>query len=460
MVKKIITILIIFTLCLSFSACDFHIASVDSLMRPPKLSGDSSLLQDAFESSINSNNSVIMKTPMSGDNRSSYLFYNLDKDETEEAFVFYSNPAVDEFAYASVFKKIDGAWSCISNIKGRGEEIYEVTFADINGDSVKELVISWTSPANSDLTKFSDFGSTNNPIMTIYSYNGSALTLIKTEIYTKAFIDDFNNDNADELFILNIDLANQTKNTVGRIISFNSDYEVVNDKQLTLTGMIEVFNIVTDNYMVDDKIHTRLYLDGLISETGVITEVIDICHENFDIDLPLYDSNISDESQTLRGVLTNSQDIDNDGIVEIPTSENLPYGISISNNTDENSSLNLTVWSEIVDDSLETDFKCLLNSTYGYMFIFPTESAEKITVVYNTDTTTLTFHSLDENGTLQYELFSLRAFSKLNWEKNDFGYTKLDEQGAYIYGYTILNNDENESIREFITENFVVTKQE
>lgn len=457
--KKIISILVVAVVCLSLSGCDFNIASVDSLMRPPKLSGDSSLLQEAFEDSVKYSESVIMKTPMSGDNRSSYLFYDLDNDGIQEAFVFFSDPAIEDVAYVSTFKKIDGNWSCISNIKGRGTDIYEVNFADINGDGVMELVISWSSTSQVELTSFSDFGSSRNRTMTIYSYNGSALTLIKTEVFTKAFVDDLNGDNSDELFVLNIDLSNQTKSTVGRIISFNSAYEVANEEEFTMTGMLEILNIVTDNYVSEDVVHTRLYVDGLISETGVLTEVIDISHSDFAIELPLYESNISEAPLTLRDVRTNSQDIDNDGIVEIPTLETLTSGTSISADVDEAMPLNLTVWSELQENSVVADFKCLLNSTYGYMFVFSEDAIEKITVVYNTDTTTLTFHSLDENGTLGSELFSVRAFSKLNWDENDFGYTKLDEKGAYVYGYLMLDNVNSESIVEFINENFVITEQ-
>lgn len=457
--KKIIAIIVVAVVCLTLSGCDFNIASVDSLMRPPKLSGDSSLLQEAFENSVNYSESVIMKTPMSGDNRSSYLFYDLDNDEIQEAFVFYSDPAVEDMAYVSTFKKIDGNWSCVSNIKGRGADIYEVNFADINGDGVMELVISWNSTSQVELANFSDFGSSRNRTMTIYSYNGSALTLIKTEVFTKAFVDDLNGDNADELFVLNIDLSNQTKSTVGRIISFNSAYEVVNEEEFTMAGMLEILNIVTDNYISEDVVHTRLYVDGLISETGVLTEIIDIAHSDFAINLPLYESNISESPFTLRDVRTSSQDIDNDGIVEIPTLETLTSGTSISGESDEAMPLNLTVWSELKENTVVSDFKCLLNSTYGYMFVFPEESIGEMTVVYNTDTTTLTFHSLDENGTLGSELFSVRAFSKLNWDENDFGYTKLDEKGAYVYGYLMLDNANAAGIIDYITENFVITEQ-
>ncbi len=452
--KKLIAVILVIFVCLSFSGCGFNIASVDSLMRPPKLSGDSSLLQEAFEESVNSE-TVVMKTPMSGENRSSYLFYDLDNDNEPEAFVFYSDPVVENLAYVSVFKKLNGEWSWVSNLKGRGEDIYDIQFADINGDTVMELAVSWRSSSSTELVSFDDFGASQSRTMTIYSYNGSALTLIKTESFNTVYIDDFNGDNADELFIINTELSNQTKNTVGKVISFNGNYEVTNTKEFTMTGILEVLGITTDNYIIEEKNHTRIYVDGLISESGVITEVVDITHEDFNVDLPLYNSNISNNSLTLRDVRTVSTDIDSDGIVEIPTLETFEYGVRISSESDVPMPLNLTVWSEINGNEILPDFKCLLNSTYGYMFLFPEESKGELTAVYNADTTTLTYHKLDANGTLGSELFTIRAFSKLNWEENDYDYTKIDEKGAYVYGYILYDDD----FLEYLTENFVLTGQ-
>ncbi len=453
--KKIIALLLTVVVCLSFGGCGLNIASVENLMHPPKLSGDSSLLQEAFEN-YTDNATVVMKTPMSGDNRSSYLFYDLDNDGESEGFVFYSNPVVDSFAYISVFKKLNGEWSCISNIKGKGEEIYDVQFADINGDAIMELAVSWNSLSSIELASYDDFGSSQSRTMTIYSYNGSALTLIKTESFNTVFIDDLNGDNSDELFIINTALSNQTKTTVGKIISFSNDYEVTNKREFTMTGILEVLNIVTDNYTVNEENHTRLYIDGLISENGVITEVVDISHSDFLVKLPLYDSNVSNSSLTLRDVRTTCTDIDNDGVVEIPTLETLEYGVRISSESDSAMPFSLTVWSELNLNETVTDFKCLLNSTYGYMVIFPQDSVGKITATYNVDTNVLTYQSLDENGTVGSELFSIRAFSKLNWEENDYNYVKIDEKGAYVYGYLLFDKDNADILTDYINKNFVL----
>ena len=454
--KRIVTTVILLVICLLFSSCDFNISSVDTLMRPPKLSGENRLLQTAFEESVENSNSVVMKTPISGDYRSSYMFFNLD-DGDKEALVFYSDPANDTLAYVSIFKIVDGKWNFVSTIKGRGEEIYEVRFADINGDSCYELIISWTSIIDGDKNN-ADLGATNKRIMTIYSYNGSSATLIKADEFTKMYVKDLNNDNSDDLLLLNIDMLKEEKKTKGRIIRFDEEYSVVQDSEFVMTSMINILNIVQDEITIDDVIYTRIFIDGSINETGIITEVICIDNNTFDIQLPFYSGNLTEMPKTLRDVNTYSQDIDNDGIIEIPTVENLLYGEKITGDFNEKSSLNLTVWSEVTDSELIVDFKCLLNGAYNYMLIFPEDWIGKYTATYNNNNEVLTIYFVNETGTLINELFYIKVFSELQWDENHYDYTKLDSKGAFVYCYYV--KDVNDDTFKELVENFIIIGQE
>ena len=452
--KKIVLIVLICIICISLSSCDFSIASVEALMRPPKLSGENSILQDAFENYIGKSTDVIMKTPISGENRSTYMFVDLDNDKVDEALVFYSDPTVDEFAKAGLFKKLDNKWELVSDIKGQGEEIYDVNFADINGDKKYELIFGWSNVADNEGSTGSVFGTSSERILTVYDYTGNDINLMITETFSKMYVGDFNSDNSDEFLIVNIDLTNVENRATGRILSYNGDYSVKNDISLQLSGMIEVLNIVTDEVKLNDNLHTRIYIDGCITETAVITEIIDIEHESYEITLPLYENNKSEKPVTIRDSRTQSVDVDNDGIVEIPTLETLPGGKRITENGDEFTTLSLTVWSELKEDTIETEFKSLLNTTYGYMFIFPKEWADKITAVYNTSTTLLTFYALGENDILGSEIFSIMPFSELKWNDDHSGYTKISSSGALVYGYK-LKSSSYITIDE-ITDNFVI----
>ena len=443
--KKIILIIICIIICLSFSSCNVNISSVDILMRPPKLSGANSLLQQTFESTVGDSESIIMKTPLSGENRSSYLLYDLDNDGVSEALALYSDPIKDKLACVSVFKFVNQQWSFVSTIKGKSEEIYAVDFADINGDGTFEILLSWSSAVSGNYLS-AGLSHNGDRLLSIYSYTGSSTTLLKNEAYTKLLVEDINKDNSDELFIINISLSNQEKMSLGRIVSFEDDYSISKELKFTLTGMLDVYNIVCDTYFINNEAHTRVYVDGSISESGIITEVIDVNHIDFQVELPFYESNISAQPVTLRDMRVYSQDFDNDGIVEIPTIEKLYGGVKFTSGSNEKDNLNLTVWSEVENNILSVDTKCLWNGNCGYMFIFPNEWIGKITAVYNEKNDTITFYSLDDDSAL----FSIKSVYELDWKEDD--YTKFDEDGVYVYGYSI-NDKQNEDLYIDIIEN-------
>lgn len=434
--KKIVAIGLIVVICLTFCSCDLSINAVDTLMRPPKLSGESILLQVAFEESLSSADSVIMKNPISGDNRSSFLFYDLDNDNSPEAFAFYSDPSTSETAYFTIFKKVSDNWVRVANIKGRGEEIYEIEFADINGDGVFEIVISWTFLSVLEKNKSNSFSNASDRVLTIYSYTEKETTLIKTEYFTKIFVDDFNNDKCDEILLLNINLANIENRTTARLLSFNSDYLVDRDITLTLSNMVDIYNVVTDNL----NGNTRIYIDGLINENTLITEVVDIKHDDFSTVLPLYESNTSEIPLTARGSQIYSRDIDNDGIVEIPTHEIMPNAFNTSNNSSELTPLSLTVWSEISDNKLHVDFKCLYNVAYNYYYEIPDTWINNISITYNTDSSVLCFYDISNSEIDNVEFISFKVFNTNEWDDYNGKYTKFLEDEFLVYTYVFNGN--------------------
>ena len=458
--KKISILFIAIIICCFFSGCNINISSIDTLMRPPKLSGENSLLQQTFESTVGDSESIVMKTPVSGDNRSSYLLYDLDNDSVKEALVLYSDPIKDDLTYITVFKYINEKWLFVSTIKGRSSEIYSVDFADINGDGNFEILISWSQVVSGDTFTPASMNSNGEKLLTIYSYNGGSVTLLKNEAYSKLLVADINNDSADELFILTISLTNQEKVTLGRIVAFDKEYSIEQELKFQLTGMLDVHNIVCDSYSIDEEFHTRVYVDGSISESGIITEIIDIKQSDFSISLPFYESNISSQPLTLRDVRVYSQDIDNDGVVEVPVIEKLPGGIKLSITDDEKSVLNLTVWSEVQENQMTVDSRCLLNGTYGYMFLYPEDWLGNITAVYNEKNATVTFYSLDDNETLISSLFSIKSAFKLDWEEENDEYTKFDENGVYVYGYSIVDDNNEDLYISTIEDNFILLNQE
>ncbi|MBR5246623.1 MAG: hypothetical protein IKV25_04545 [Clostridia bacterium] len=454
--KRILISVVFVIICLSLAVAFFNISSFESLLRPPRLSGDNSLLQHAFEKTVSNSDGIIMKNPLAGEHTSTYLFFDINNDGQEEAFVFYSDLSEDNLACVSIFKKVKNNWSFVSKIKSRSDEIYEVNFADINGDENYEILLSSKNTDDIQLVSNSDFTSFGNKLLSVYSFGDASTTLLKTEIYSSLNICDLNNDNADDLFLLNINLSDLEKKTTGRILSFREDYSVQQDISVLLTGMLDVYNMVTDTYVSNDVIHTRLYIDGAISERGVITEVLDVSHDDFQVTLPLYENNQSSQPTTLRDAKSISRDFDGDNIIEIPTFEIFPYAENILKGSSDRNSFNITVWNELDGKNILTDKKCVQNSSYKYFLIIDDAWLNEISFIYDSNNQTMTFYYIDSNGTFDKEIFSIRTFSSPEWSKSDSGYSQIKETSSYVYAVKYNNEDEETKFEDYIEQSFHV----
>lgn len=438
-------------ICLCFSGCDFSFLPANKLIRPPKLSGERSFLQQAFENTIG-NEFVQMKTPINGENRSSYVILDIDKDGNDDGLVFYSDPSVDEFARVAVFKNDGGEWKNVSVLVGLAEEIYEVGFNDINGDGKFELLISWTT-LNPDSSSNETLTLVGNRILTLYKFGNSSMTLLKTENFTKMYVSDFNGDGAEDIFLSTVSISNDTNKTTGRILTFNGDGTVNFDKSFSLIGMLDIVSIAADSVNNGEKGYARIYVDGILSEAAYVTDVIRFSFSDSKISLPFHSQAEGEIPVTARSNKVYSFDINSDGVVEIPTLQELPFSKHIDNTAEfKTNSLNLVVWSQLTGQKTVSVLKTLYNKSNNYYFIFEEEWISKITAVYNANSSLLVFYSV-ENGEVADKLFSVMTFSKSDWNENRYDFDLLFDGDAYVYGYKY---EQNEYIsKQKIKDNFV-----
>lgn len=453
MKKRILAVSAIFLcICFCFSGCDFTVSSAKELIRPPKISGEISSLQQAFEKSLG-NEFVQMKTPIKGENRSSYIIFDIDRDGSDEGLVFYSEHSADEYARVAVFKYDGSEWKNISVIVGLAEEIYEAGFNDINGDGKYEILLSW-STLNPDSSSDETLTLVGNRILTLYKFSNSAMTLLRTEDFTKLYVSDFNGDGADDIFLSTVNISFDASRTTGRIITFNSDCSVSFDKSFSLIGMLDIFGITSDSVKLGEKRYTRIYVDGILSEAALVTDVIQFSAFDSKITLPLHSQDSNDVPMTARSNKIYSSDINSDRIIEIPTLQELPFSKRIENNTNyKTNSLNLVVWSQLENNKTVPVLKTIYNKANNYYFVFEEDWITKITAVYNVNSSLLVFYSV-KNGVISDKLFSVMTFSKSDWSSNKYDFDLLFDGDAYVYGYKY---EPNEYIsKQEIKDNFVV----
>lgn len=300
---------------------------MDKLMRPPKLTGDNYQLQSVFEKAVGKK--VVLKTPAKGSYQSAFILHDADNDGEDEAFVFYVNESDASVVRMHVLDKVNGAWASVLDIKGNGSGVYSVEFYDLNGDTVPELLVGWSL-----------YGSKVNRILTVYECaaweDGSlGVEVLANEYYNEMTFVDVDFDGGSELFLVRFDDSEQIPQVFGGLYEMKRDtVSLIGEIKLDST-MSAVHSIGTDFLSADSGDMTRIYIDGIKSDTTLFTEVV--AFDTVSASLVRLVENAA--LQTLRTARIASYDIDADGLLEIPSLTEIP-GSSVKNE------LNLSVGSK------------------------------------------------------------------------------------------------------------------
>lgn len=434
-------------LCMLFSGCSLKVFTVDEMMHPPKLSGVNAGIQEAFEKSVNKKN-ITMKTPVSGEYRSSYVLFDFDGDDENEAITFYSTSTDETVVYMHLLDSVDGKWTSVADIKGLGSEVYKIDFCDMNADGISEIVVCWSL-----------YESRGNKILSVYEPDlRSGETVLKsiiTENFSQSITCDMDGDGKDELFNIVIDNTSGINKTYGRLLKMNDDLTISLASSVALTPAISIPSIKaeepqksttdkkddnsdkSDNSNDSDKKLTRVFIDSVINDTDMITDIIYWDKDSNMLISPLTAANITDSSPTLRSYKLSSVDIDKDGEFEIPINVSLPNSYSKTGDTKE--PLELTSWYQFKDGKLSVKSKRLMFYSSSYMFTLSEKLSSSVCVINDISERTSVFYKYDEKtGESGNELFRIVTMPVSDWQhrpKND--YSILYESDSLVYAYKI-----------------------
>lgn len=419
------------------------IVSVDSLIRAPKLTGENASLQEAFEKSLK-NAAVALKTPASGDSRSSYVFHDIDNDGLDEAFVFYALKSASNDIRVNVLSRdSSGEWESVADFQGAGNEVYSIEFVDMNDDGYKEILVSW---------QFAD--SKGNKNLSIYTCEHPAedsgklkVSLLKQDQYTEMISLDMNFDGKTELFLAVIDIAalEDVSATLGKAVAKllvlekdESDGSLIiyTKSRVELDQRAVAYKpLKYDIYEYEeDKYTCRVYLDAEIKDaSGMFTEIVCWDMEYGRLISPLL---VSGSVTNMRDIKTESRDFNSDGIIEMPSY--IP--VSGSGIYEENRQLTDTVyinvwWRYEKDDRWTVVERYIENKVDNYRFSIPEDWIGLFAVSIDTTAKKMSFYELNkENKSRGDLLFDIYACSEKAWQSlKDKNLELLKEDNNVFY---------------------------
>lgn len=292
---KIIVVSLLLAASVLLSGCSM--LTVDQMYKLPRRSEDYNNLQAAIDSAIVG---LEYCAPLTGENRQTVHMADLDGDGDQE-FLLFAKSNSERPLRILIFNLVDGTYVHTDTIESNGSAFDQVEYVQMDNTGGLELVVG---------RQLSDQVLRS---VSVYTFSREGAEQLVSANYSKFLTVDLDMDNLAELFVLRPGQSD-TDNGVAEL------YGVEN-------GIMERTNEVNMSASADQlkrvligKLHdgeTAVYAASAVGNTALITDVYAF------VDGKLANVSFSNEFgtsvKTLRNYYIYAADIDNDGVVELPS---------------------------------------------------------------------------------------------------------------------------------------------
>lgn len=278
-----------------FAGCTAR--TMEEMYRLPKRSEDYNDLQVVIDSAMVD---LEYSAPLTGENQQTVQLADLDGDGVNE-YLLFAKGTQEKPLKILVFRDIDDTFVNTHTIECNGYSFDQVEYVDMDGRGGVEIVVG---------RQLSDQVIRS---VSVYAFVDGELSQQVSVNYTKFLTTDMDGDSLAELFLLRPGQT-ETDNGVAELYSMK-------------TGTMERYNEVNLSQPADklkriivgklDGGKTAVYVASAAGDKALMTDVYTL------IDQKLANVTLSNESgtsiQTIRNFYVYADDIDNDGVVELPS---------------------------------------------------------------------------------------------------------------------------------------------
>ena len=428
-----VAVFMIFSLC----GCEMVTFNVAELMSPPKATGENAAIQKLIDKEAGSG--YTLKYPQNGNFRSCVTTTDFDKDGTEEAVAFYLPSGEAQTVHILIMDCIDGEWVTLGNFASKSSTVDRLVFCDLDGDNKQEIAVGWST-----------YNSLINDLSVYLVSDNTCTELLCDSKYSDFLCGEFTNSGKDELLMLSLYTADQpaAANLIALNDTKNSLYTVSGnpiDADVVSFAKLQTGNVFYGQFGV--------VLDGITSSGGYNTQLLyysdyfaSLQRVSFTGDTPT--------NQASRNYAVLSEDIDGDGIIEIPNT----FKMNIDDTQTDAVPAALIHWCEYSAlGTMETDILQAASLVYSCRFTIPSKWNNNYTAYVNYSTNEITFFEWSDKDGLGEPLLVIKMFSEALWNdgSSSKGYTELGRNDSYVYGFiTQASNSSIQLTNEEITEAF------
>lgn len=430
MKKRILLPVCVFLLTLLLTGCATR--TIDEMYCLPRRSERNNNLRYAIETSMTGR---VYSAPVSGANQESVQTADLDGDGKEEYLVF-AKVLQDDSLQILLFNQLEEeSYELWETIDCKGSSFEQVQYAQIDDKPGCELIVG--TQLNEKVTR----------TVSLFSFGSGQTDKIKSMIYIKFVVCDLDSNGRSELMVIQNGEAEADSGSV-RLYSF-TDGNVVGSVEAKLSVSPEHIRRIAVNKL--DSGEQAVYVASACNETAVITDIFALREGAF--------ANISQSSdlgtsmQTLRNYFIYAEDLNNDGVLELPSLVSMMY-----NTTEQN----LIRWFTVDINGRETDrLYTFHNIQDGWYIQLEGEWIDRFAAEKNE--TTYTFYMWNNSYGTAVPVFTVYSLTGKDrdmqaqaqnrfplYRGEDVVYAAKLESGSAIYGMT----------ETYLRENFHLIRQD
>ena len=379
--KKMLLLLLATIMLLS--GCSMR--TVEEMYRIPKRSKEYNNLQTVIDSAMSG---LVYSAPLAGENRQTIQMADLDGDGVQEHLLFAkSKDSAESPLKILVFTKEEDTFIHKSTISGNGAAFDQVEYAQMDNRPGVEIIVG---------TQVSDQVIRS---AAVYTYGNAGMEQIVSVNYTKFLTADMDADTYSELFVLRPGTDQQ--HGVAELYSIEKGVvERTNEVNMS-QGTDQMKRILVGKLQTGEP---AVYVASAVDELTIVTDVFAL------VDKKLTNVTFSNESgtsvHTLRNYYVYADDIDDDGVVELPYLIKMTMMDSVSPAERQN----LIRWYSMHSDGTEENkLYTFHNFIGGWYMRLQTDWAERISVKHMGNS--FEFYICEEDGVGADQIFTVYAFT-------------------------------------------------
>lgn len=421
--KKLLAVPLALCLCLLLTGCLFN-SRVEDLYSLPQLPEEYTELKNKIDAILS--DGAEYAAPLSGSNVQPVQLVDLDGDGTEEAVAFFRKSTEEKPLKIYIFRVQGESYEQAAVIEGSGTAIYSISYTDMDGDGVMELAVGWrvnnTDPDNLQTLQ----------ALSVYQLKELQPKELLQKTYAKYIIADLNEDKKKELIIIRSD--EETNCT--------ADYYRWENHALELTSSARVSTSVAELSQTTSRVSVgtlkegkpALFVTGVEESSIAITDVL--TSRDGDLVNITQSSTTGVSTEIFRYLSVYPQDINNDGVTEVPVPTPLPT-------QGEGGVCYQVDWrSYDAEGNVDTVLTTCHDVDDGWYLVIPSSWSEKVLAtrkVSMSGDATVTFAVIEDTGEPPREF--MRIYTQSDDEESDkSSRLTLSRGSGKLYTAEILEN--------------------